>query len=613
MERRLLIAFLLSTLLIMAYQMFYYGPRLRRAQELKRAQQEHLEAEQQSSRPVGADVVERQQPETEVEQPETEVREDVPAVSGEEAKHITVTTDLYEITLTTMGAEIVSGKLFAFETNGEPVQLIARGEKNDGAMTVTLSGETRQYPLEDLQFEAYLSGVGQPLTDGRVITVDQAGGEKTIVFRAGSTNGQRIERSYTFVAGQYLLRTGIRFASGGYPFARSIVWGFGPGLRATEAKTKDDYEAMRASLRLGEEHYKKKPGDFDENYSGTVQWAALQTKYFTTVMVPETPIGGEAVLKGIKDANSMTASIKLPANERRGTVDQMLGLYVGPLDYKRLKVLGRGLEKNVDIGFNHVAIFKPVSVAILWSMLTLYKVIPNYGIVIIIISVLTKVLFYRLTHKSFKSMRDMQALQPKLQALKEKYKDDRQKLSQETMKLYKEGGVNPLGGCLPMLLQMPVFIALFSVLRSTIEVRQAPFVGWMNDLSQQDVLFTLPFSLPLIGAHVSVLPVLMGASMLFQSKIGGSVAGPSSTTTQPKAFVYMLPIVFTLLFYRMPSGLVLYWLVNTVLSVGQQYYINKGAAREEQEKAENEKALGEKREAKPSGRTKPPKKKAKKG
>ncbi|UCG52606.1 MAG: membrane protein insertase YidC, partial [Candidatus Latescibacterota bacterium] len=267
-----------------------------------------------------------------------------------------------------------------------------------------------------------------------------------------------------------------------------------------------------------------------------------------------------------------------------GYVDQTVDLYLGPIDYGILKSFGRGLERNVDMG---VKIFRPVSQGILWSLVKLYKVIPNYGIVIIILSVFTKILFYRLTHKSFKSMRDMQALQPKLQALKEKYKDDRQKISQETMKLYKEAGVNPLGGCLPMLLQMPVFIALFNVLRNTIELRRAPFAGWINDLSQQDVLFRLPVSLPFIGDAFSVLPILMGAGMLFQSKIGGSIAGPSSSATQPKAFTYMLPIVFTVLFYRMPSGLVLYWIVNTVLSVAQQYYINKGVDKEERAKASN--------------------------
>jgi YidC/Oxa1 family membrane protein insertase len=265
-------------------------------------------------------------------------------------------------------------------------------------------------------------------------------------------------------------------------------------------------------------------------------------------------------------------------------------MYMGPIDFDVLKSLGRGLEKNVDLGHKY---FRPVSGAVLWSLLKLHKVIPNYGLVIIVLSIFTKVLFYRLTHKSFKSMRDMQALQPRLQALKEKYKNDRQKISQETMKLYKEAGVNPLGGCLPMLLQMPVFIALFNVLRNTIELRQAPFVGWINDLSQQDVLFRLPVALPILGSAVSVLPIAMGASMLLQSRIGGSIAGPESSAAQSKMLQYMLPIVFTVLFYSMPSGLVIYWIVNTVLSVGQQYYINKGAAKAEKEKATNAEQPGE--------------------
>jgi YidC/Oxa1 family membrane protein insertase len=205
--------------------------------------------------------------------------------------------------------------------------------------------------------------------------------------------------------------------------------------------------------------------------------------------------------------------------------------------------------------------------------------------VIIIISVLTKVLFFRLTHKSFKSMKDLQELQPKIQALKEKFGDDRQKLSQETMKLYKEAGVNPLGGCLPLLLQMPVFIALFNVLRYTIELRQAPFFGWINDLSQQDVLFTLPMSLPLIGNAFSLLPILMGASMFVQTKIGGSLTGTPQAQTTPKGFNTMLPIVFTFLFYKMPSGLVIYWIVNTVLSVGQQYYIHREPTEPKEEAA----------------------------
>jgi YidC/Oxa1 family membrane protein insertase len=211
--------------------------------------------------------------------------------------------------------------------------------------------------------------------------------------------------------------------------------------------------------------------------------------------------------------------------------------------------------------------------------------------------VLTKVLFYRLTHKSFKSMKQMQDLQPKLQALKEKYGDDRQKMSQETMKVYKEAGVNPLGGCLPMLLQMPVFIALFNVLKYTIELRNAPFVGWITDLSQQEVLFHLPITLPLLGDAFSLLPILMGLSMFAQSKLGGSpTGGPSGAT--PPGFQTMLPIVFTVLFYKMPSGLVIYWIINTVLSVAQQYYIH----REPQSEKDDSNAAPGQRKLKSKGR-----------
>ncbi len=259
----------------------------------------------------------------------------------------------------------------------------------------------------------------------------------------------------------------------------------------------EDLAALRVSLAPGRGVPPEKRGDFDENFTGTVHWVSLQLKYFTVALMAPTPAGGEARLQGRKSGRLHDArrSISPRPNGRAGW-SRPSSLYLGPIDYDGLKAMGRGLDKNVDLGNKYS---RPVSWAVLWSLLKLHTVIPNYGIVIILLSVFTKVLFYRLTHKSFKSMRDMQALQPRLQALKEKFKNDRQRLSQETMKLYKEAGVNPLGGCLPMLLQMPVFIALFNVLRNTIELRQAPFVGWMNDLSQQDVLATLPMSLPILG------------------------------------------------------------------------------------------------------------------
>jgi YidC/Oxa1 family membrane protein insertase len=596
--------------LILTYQIFYYGPRMKQAEELRRArvaaevlvEQERQSVEAADDSTTAAFEADSQTAAgAELDDATTSsmrVTEDgLPRAHADTAARITVSSPLYEITLSTAGAEVLSARLLEFKTFGEPVQIFRNPDADDedgvgegipevgGVAGLILLGEQQTVDLSSVGFNAYLDGRAEPLLDGTTVSLSEMTPERKIVFRTVGPNGQVLERSFTFTYDSYLVRAGVNFTAAHFPFVREVEWGLGAGLRSTEANTNDDYAALRAHLRLGDEYYTKKRGDFDEKYRGTVHWAALQTKYFTAIVMAEEAAAGGASAVGIKTENFATASITLPATERRGVVEQAVDFYFGPIDYGVLKSFDRGLERNVDMG---MSILRPVSRGVLWAFQWLHKFIPNYGLVIIILSVFTKVLFYRLTHKSFKSMRDMQALQPRLQAIKEKYKDDRQKISQETMKLYKEGGVNPLGGCLPMLFQMPVFIALFNVLRNTIELRRAPFVGWITDLSQQDVLTTLPFSLPFMGNAVSVLPILMGVGMLLQSKIGGGITGPSASAAQPKMMTYMMPILFTVLFYRMPSGLVIYWIINTVLSVAQQYYINKGAEKDDKEKAASE-------------------------
>jgi YidC/Oxa1 family membrane protein insertase len=244
-----------------------------------------------------------------------------------------------------------------------------------------------------------------------------------------------------------------------------------------------------------------------------------------------------------------------------------------------LKAHGRGLEHLVDMG----TLIRPISLAIKWLMDFLSRFIPNYGLNIILLSVFTKVLFYRLTHKSLKSMKEMQAIQPELKGLQDKFKGDRDRLNRETLALYKRAGVNPLSGCLPLLLQMPVFFALYRVLRGAVELRGAGFMLWMDDLSNMDVIYKLPFAIPLVGSFIensiSVLPVLMGVSMWAQQKLGGSGMGMGTESPQAAQMAMInkiMPVFMTFVFYRMPSGLVLYWLVNNILQVAQQYYIHKG-------------------------------------
>jgi YidC/Oxa1 family membrane protein insertase len=209
-----------------------------------------------------------------------------------------------------------------------------------------------------------------------------------------------------------------------------------------------------------------------------------------------------------------------------------------------------------------------LSKGIYWFLIGCYRAIPNYGWVIILLSALMKLAFHPLTAKSMKSMREMQKLQPEIQALKEKYKTEPQKMNAAMMELYRKRGINPLGGCLPLLLQMPVFFALFNVLSKTIELRRADFIFWINDLSAPDRVATLPFSIPFIGTTLSLLPILMGVAMFIQQKM---------TPTDPKQamMTYLLPIIFTFMFFTFPSGLVLYWLVNNVLTIIHQYLMNR--------------------------------------
>ncbi|HET9888556.1 MAG TPA: membrane protein insertase YidC, partial [bacterium] len=226
-----------------------------------------------------------------------------------------------------------------------------------------------------------------------------------------------------------------------------------------------------------------------------------------------------------------------------------------------------GIEGAVDLGYAWV---RPLSQLILKLLIGMHKIVPNYGIVIILFSILISLLFFPLTFKSTKSMRDMAALKPRLEALKQKHAKDPQKLSEATMKLYKEAGVNPLGGCLPLLLQMPIFFALYAVLFHTIELRGAPFVAWIHDLSQPDILFRLPFSLPVIGSAIGLLPIIMGITSFIQAR--QTAVDPSQ-----KAMTMMMPVVMTFVFFSFPSGLVLYWLTNNVMMILQRLMMKPSA------------------------------------
>ena len=291
---------------------------------------------------------------------------------------------------------------------------------------------------------------------------------------------------------------------------------------------------------------------FELSDKGSIRWFSFGGEYFSTLM--SLPEGKDAVLtvkgdgKNLLKANLMAPQFSIPS---QGRIKITFRVYLGPKDEDWLKELGVGAEKLVDYGF-----FTIVAKPLLWFLKLTHTVTRNFGIDIIILSILIKIIFLPLTQISFKSMKEMQKIQPEMSRLKETYKNDKARLQQEMMLLYKRRKINPMSGCLPMVVQIPVFIALYNALQNAIEMRHAPFFLWIRDLCAKDPIY--------------ITPLIMGATMVIQQKMTPTAADPA----QAKMFMLM-PIMFTFFFLNFPSGLVLYWLVNNVLSIAHQYYLNK--------------------------------------
>ncbi len=334
----------------------------------------------------------------------------------------------------------------------------------------------------------------------------------------------------------------------------------------------------------------------DAQSTNPVLWAGMNNKYFAALMIPDGMLSATYELETLSDngatapaaiaAPSEAASLIVPgfsldSNDSRA--DQFR-IYVGPKEYTALKAIeppgaqaeDLQLADIIDFGF-----FWYIAWVMLWLLNFFYGIINNYGIAIILLTLLVKVVSYPLTRKGYKSMQAMQKLQPLLTELREKHRDDPQKLNKATMQLYKEHGVNPFGGCIPWIPQIPVFIALFALLGNAVELRGAPFVSWIDDLSAPDVLFTLPFSIPFIGDAFRLLPIVNGFTTWLQQKTSGGMA-PTTDNVQAKIMQFM-PLLFVFILYNFASGLALYWLCNNIFTIGQQYLPKLWQSDEEEE------------------------------
>jgi YidC/Oxa1 family membrane protein insertase len=360
-----------------------------------------------------------------------------------------------------------------------------------------------------------------------------------------------------------------------------LVWN--RGMRSVEQNSVDETLYSNASVFYGGDHVVVDPPKVGEkaekDFNGTVDWVAVRNKYFAAIIAPQNPSGVDgAYIEGFKsniENNGLNTyyniRLMIPFNSSDFELKKFT-LYIGPADYNILKTYGHNFDEIVEFG-NFLGLKFLIRFISLYLLLPLFNIlhsfIPNYGVVIIVFSLIIKLILYPLTKSSFQSMKKMQLLQPKIAELNEKYKDDPQKKSKETMKLYSTYGVNPAGGCLPLLLQMPIFIALWGLLKVAIELRQQPFVFWITDLSRPDNIFTLPFKLPFFGIdQISGLALLMGITTFVQQKM--SVKDPKQ-----QSLIYIMPVFLTILFMSFPAGLNLYYFMFNVFSIAQQYYINQ--------------------------------------
>ncbi len=324
-------------------------------------------------------------------------------------------------------------------------------------------------------------------------------------------------------------------------------------LKNNKVETKDLGGTGSSGCTPGCTSQKRSIESFESSDKGNIKWYSIAGEYFTVLLIPppeekNITLSVQGNEKNLLRAKVISSPIAIPP---QNSVKIPYRIYLGPKEINLLKTLGVEAEKLIDFGY-----FTIVAKPLLWFLKFTNSVTNNFGIDIIILSILIKIIFLPLTQISMKSMKGMQKVQPEMNRLKEAYKNDKAKLQQEIMLLYKRRKINPMSGCLPMLIQIPVFIALYNALQNAIEMRHAPFFFWIQDLSAKDPLY--------------ISPIVMGASMVLQQKMTPTAADP----TQAKMFLLM-PVMFTFLFLSFPSGLVLYWLVNNVLSIVHQYYMNK--------------------------------------
>jgi YidC/Oxa1 family membrane protein insertase len=465
-----------------------------------------------------------------------------------EEREVTVRTSDYEAVLSTRGAVLRSFTLLGYPgRDSAPVQMVRDSLQGELGMTLLARGATIDLSKADFGLEQTSSDTATVLT----FTTSDSSGTQVVRRYSFPHHGFAIEHEVS-ISGADALGEGVDY---------QLEWS--GGLPVSEKTARTDLSSF-ASVTLVGQNLKHdslrsmKPGVRHEYASEAIHWTGVRNRYFISAIVPQRGDAVRVETFGSREAESTGTEITMPVLPGQPTTNRFL-VYIGPLDYQNLRRLGYGLDRAVNLGWNAL---RWLAVFILEFLARAHKVIPNYGWLIVILSALTKLIFYPLTRSSLRSMAALQKLKPEMDALKEKHKNDSAKLNQATMELYKKHRVNPMGGCLPILVQMPVFIALYNVLANAVELRRAAFLLWIRDLSAPDTVGHL------FGFPINILPLVMTATTILQQKL---------TPTDPRqaAMGYMMPVVMLVFFYSFPSGLVIYWTVNNALQIAQQWWIRR--------------------------------------
>ena len=463
----------------------------------------------------------------------------VTASASAAEKEIKVENDFYSAVLSSKGGTIKSWAIKAYkDKKGQDVILL----KKPGVLPALSIGANNSFDLAEANFSV----------SGTDLRLDSSKSTGTVVFEY-SQEGISVRRTYTFYADTY--KVDINDEVAGLP-EYWISLGSDFGIYEGDASSGTHIgPILLTGTDLKDLNPKKlkEPNIFKEN----LKWIAQEDKYFFSALVPATPVE-EARAWTYKDSPVIAFKGKPGVNK--------FVLYAGPKEQKRLEKLNIGLEHIISYGF-----FSIIARPLFWILIFFYGFFGNYGWSIILLTIVTRIPFIPLLNKGQKSMRKLQELQPKMAEIREKYKKDPQKMQQEMTGLYKKHKVNPVGGCLPMLLQIPVFFALYKVLLVSIELRGAPFMLWITDLSAPDALFGQISGFSLGGP----LPYLMGITMVIQQKMT-----PSTMDPKQAKLMMLMPIIFTFMFLNFASGLVLYWLVNNILSIIQQFFVNRKIAKQ---------------------------------